>query len=138
MIELGYIMPDGQEVDLSNYSNSWGSVHVQYAVDYISKVRNNNPAIYEKYRKFAWNYRGFRMAPQVEFVVAILGWLKVGNYSMPSKKISYSYLSSYEEFSREGRMAIIESYEKNGYITIPAHCCYHLDRMEEPPKDYNP
>ncbi len=135
MIELGYILPDGTEVDLTGYSNLCGSVHLEYADNYLSRLPKINPELYEAYRKFAWNVW---REPETDFLLSVLGWIKVGEYSMPRKVITYTPLSDTECLSGGVRSSIINKYIDEGYSIRLSPRYYQLDKMEEAPDDYFP
>ncbi len=114
-------------------------MHVEYAKQYIDQLKENNPIEYEKWRKFAWDYDFTGTAPQVDFLIRVLGWIKVGVYSMPKKILTFAYLSEDEGFRTiTKRMKTIDSYVKQGYQKDSLYGIVDLEELEEPPEAYQP
>lgn len=138
MIKLGYIMPDGQEIDLEKYPCFSGSVHLEYAKKYIKNLKMTDEDKWKKWKIFSWNWEHSGNATECEFVMRVLGWIKVGTYSMPSKRITFAYLNRVAEMSvvaesKNPRMQTIQKYEENGYLvdTIPG--TVNFSQMKDPP-----
>lgn len=138
MILLGYVLPNGDEIDLMNHPNLSGSVHLDYAKKFIRSLKEKNPEVYERWRTYSWNYTFSFInmsSPQCDFLVSVLGWIKVGNYSCPEKILSFAY-SSETALIDFKRQKIIELYENSGYKIQDFWAQVNLE--EKPPMDYEP
>lgn len=117
MIELGWLLPDGTEIDLSN-SNSYGSVHTDYAVKYIIELKENNIVQYNKFIRF-YEMKNFgNPSCHSNFLMYVLGWIKIGRYSKPCKVITYACVWELDEETDIKRMEIIKSMVDIGYYEI--------------------
>ena len=139
MILLGYVLPNGDEIDLINYPSFSGSVHLDYANDFIRSLKENNLEEYERWKTYAWNYTYSRTksssSPQCDFLLSVLGWIKVGNYSAPEKLLTYAYSPDTVLIDRIRRESV-EAYESSGYQIRDFFA--KVDMEEKPPMDYEP
>ena len=112
MIEYGYILPNGEEIDLSNYKGKVNSAHYYYAKEYIDKLSKNDP-IKMKFQNFISSHNFETLNIHSEFVIRVLGWIKVGSLTYPGK---YLLIASINNTFDVQRAKFYEKYEKAGFV----------------------
>ena len=143
MIQLGWITKEGDEIDLLNYEcvdSDCYCAQLDYAIQYLKKLKKEDPETYEKYRKFSYNYTcPYDTASEYDFLVRVLGWIAVGKLSyMNDKHITFTYYDEPNKELLEKRRSIIKAYEDAGYCFTSFSNLISIDHMEDPPIWFEP